>query len=210
MLPLRWSAQECWGSSASRILPVSLLHSYFLSGFPAYTACLANQRFIKIWLTEYRQFSRITPDLTASIFQRCVPNTWFCMCQESKGFMQMRQALYQLCYTVNSWKPFLNQDLLVLFLLMYVCFFKTGLFCVALAALELTLKTRPALNSDLPASASWVLEWKVCTTTPGLFIKIYFCSETTPDTAWSARTQRLDGQRPRREQNMTEEKNMSV
>ena len=31
-----------------RILLFSLLYPYFLSGFPAYTACLANQRFIKI------------------------------------------------------------------------------------------------------------------------------------------------------------------
>ena len=31
-----------------RILLFSLHHLYFLSGFPAYTACLANQRFIKI------------------------------------------------------------------------------------------------------------------------------------------------------------------
>ena len=45
------------GASASRILPVSLLYPYFLFGFPAYTACLANQHFIKILLTEYRQFS---------------------------------------------------------------------------------------------------------------------------------------------------------
>ena len=36
------------GFLCPRILPVSLLHPYFLSGFPAYTACLANQRFIKI------------------------------------------------------------------------------------------------------------------------------------------------------------------
>ena len=59
MLPLRWSAQESRnGFLLSRILLFSLLHPYFLSGFPAYTACLANQHFIKIWLTEYRQFSR--------------------------------------------------------------------------------------------------------------------------------------------------------
>ena len=43
-----------------RILLFSLHHLYFLSGFPAYSVCLANQRFIKIWLTEYRQFSHTT------------------------------------------------------------------------------------------------------------------------------------------------------
>ena len=55
IFPFWWSGQNCGGSFLlARILPVSLLHLYFLSGFPAYTACLANQRFIKIWLTEYR------------------------------------------------------------------------------------------------------------------------------------------------------------
>ena len=47
--PLWWSGQNCRGSSLlPRILPFSLLYLYFLSGFPAYTSCLANQRFIKI------------------------------------------------------------------------------------------------------------------------------------------------------------------
>ena len=61
MLPLQWPGQEWRGSFLlPRILPVYLLHPYFLSGFPAYTACLTNQRFIKIWLTEYRPFSHTT------------------------------------------------------------------------------------------------------------------------------------------------------
>ena len=41
-----------------RILLLSLHHFHFLSGFPTYTSCLANQRLFKTWLTEYRQFSR--------------------------------------------------------------------------------------------------------------------------------------------------------
>ena len=40
-----------------RILLFSLHHLYFLSGFPTYTSCLANQHLFKIWLTDYRQFS---------------------------------------------------------------------------------------------------------------------------------------------------------
>ena len=49
MLLLRWSGQE-WRRDF--LLPGILLFSspclYFLSGWPAYTSCLANQRFIKI------------------------------------------------------------------------------------------------------------------------------------------------------------------
>ena len=42
---------------------------------------------------------------------------------------------------------------------------ETGFLCVALAALELSLYTRLASNSrDLPASASYMLELKVCAT----------------------------------------------
>ena len=43
------------------------------------------------------------------------------------------------------------------FVCLFVCFgfvfFETGFLCVALAVLELTLKTRLASNSDLPDSA---------------------------------------------------------
>ena len=49
MLPLRWSAQE-WQRNlpTSQNSPVLLAPPLFLSGFPAYTACLTNQCFIKI------------------------------------------------------------------------------------------------------------------------------------------------------------------
>ena len=76
MLPLQWSAQEWLRELLLPEYSVSLLHPYFLSGFPAYTACLANQRFIKIWLTEYRQFSR-TNQQQSLILKGSMVSMWF-------------------------------------------------------------------------------------------------------------------------------------
>ena len=54
-----------------RILLLSLHHFHFLSGFPTYTSCLANQRLFKTWLTEYRQFSHTT---SPSFFKKSKEN----------------------------------------------------------------------------------------------------------------------------------------
>ena len=56
ILLLWWSGQECEESTSSSP-EFSLHHFHFLSGFPAYTSCLVNQRLFKTWLTDYRQFS---------------------------------------------------------------------------------------------------------------------------------------------------------
>ena len=49
MLLLWWSGLDCQGSFLlPRILPFSLLHLYFLSDFPAYTSCLADQHLFKV------------------------------------------------------------------------------------------------------------------------------------------------------------------
>ena len=58
-----WAGVEGINFLHPSILLFSLHHFYFLSGFPAYTSWLANQRLFKTWLTEYRQFSSTTTGL---------------------------------------------------------------------------------------------------------------------------------------------------
>jgi hypothetical protein len=66
-------------------------------------------------------------------------------------------------------------DLLLLFCFIYFCFcfFKTGFSLVALAILELRSGC-PQTHRDLPASASWVLGWKVCATATTQLFLIFF------------------------------------
>jgi hypothetical protein len=52
----------------------------------------------------------------------------------------------------------------LLFFGFWASLYSPGFLCIALAVLELTLKTRLALNSNLPASASQVLGLKACAT----------------------------------------------
>ena len=54
-----------------RILLFSLHHLYFLSGFPTYTSCLANQRLFKTWLKDCRQFSRTRKQLRKTSSRIC-------------------------------------------------------------------------------------------------------------------------------------------
>ena len=76
-----------------RILLLSLHHFHFLSGFPTYTSCLANQRLFKTWLTEYRQFSRTRYTLLINIFTsvyRHVAVAYWLKCQH----VYLRQQLH--------------------------------------------------------------------------------------------------------------------
>ena len=88
-----------------RILLFSLHHFYFLSGFPTYTSCLANQHLFKTWLTDYRQFSRTTVQSRAQI-QGTVPPTGYCIVPDQ--LTQSRRStqtcsLTNLIYIVPHW-----------------------------------------------------------------------------------------------------------
>jgi hypothetical protein len=65
------------------------------------------------------------------------------------------------------------------FLVLFVClflivFFETGFLCIALAVLELTVDQAGLELRNLPASASQEMGLKVCATTPGLFVLVWF------------------------------------